>query len=472
MDLGLMKFVTHLVTAFSLIFPFCAFSGDCEDEYSMVIDLEKGINLALSAERKLGNAIGNLRISEDQELLAESELSWQIIPKGDVGYVGGGTAGAGFTVGTGIELSKKFLPGTKIMVNPSFMKAANHYETHLRSSITQPLLRGFGSDFTLAGLHAAQYSRRTATRALYTTKARLVLETIEGMYEIVKQKALVELDRESLKRIEKFYNTTKRKADMGLSDSFDLFRTETEKKQAQDSLSNSLESLQTAEDHLRDVLALSPEQLFEVKLPLEYQPTELDEQEATNTALKNRIELEQVKDELQESQRLEKLACKGMKPELNLVVDYSNFANDEIFTRAWSWSAKRESRWGIGFTTSTNPFSRKEELAYAQSQLATDESSRRLLQVEDNITLDVKQSIRKLRRYNEKIELQKGQIKNAEKAVLLAQLKFEHGQANNFDLIQSEKNLRQALRSAMIAIIDYKMGEYQLMASMGMLMER
>ena len=454
-----------IIIPFLLAFVFCGYADE-----ELVLNLEQGINLALSSDRRIGGPLAALSNAEINLELVESDFDLKITPKGDAGYVGGGDAGAGFTIGTGVELYRKFTTGTRLYFRPSFMKAAHDYRTNLQTSITQPLLRGFGRDYTLSPLYGAQFANRSACRGLYLAQIRLILQTIHGMYEIARQRAFVALEQESLERIQKFCTSTQMKEKIGLCDALDVYRAETELKRAEESLDQSQDRLQDAKDSLRDILALPLDQPLDVDVLIDWTPSSVMVEQAIDVALKNRIEIDQAEDALSESYRLNCIAKKNLDPELNLVVDYSSFRRDEILTRAWT--NKRESKWGVGLTTSTDVLMLSETAAFERSILATEDAERNLQQVNDNIILEVKRAIRGLKRAQTKIANQETQIENAHKEFYLSRLKFEHGLANNFDMVQAEKNLRSAENGLVSSVIDHKVGEFRLLAVLGILADK
>lgn len=430
------------------------------------LDLETGMRLALSTERRMGGAIANVTIADLNLELLESDFDLQIIPRGDTGYVGGGRAGSGVTVGGGIDLYKRFPCGTKVSIQPSLMKAANDYQTNLRIRITQPLLRGFGKEYNFAGIYAAQYASRNARRALYQTQIHQILRVVQGLYEVIKQEQLVKVDNETQERMKKFCVSVKVKEKINLCDSLDVYRAETELKNAEDSFNQSSERLQEAKDNLRDTLALPLDMDIQVDVPIEYNPITLSLEEALEIALQNRIELDRAADRLQDTRRLLRLEKENQWPDLNFTADYSSFICDEVFTSVWT--DKRESKWGFGFTTSGVPKNNN----FEQCLLSLREAERNIEQVRDDIILEVKRTLRILQRASDRIILQDEQINNAQKEYHLARLKFEHGLASNFDLIQAEKNLRAAQTSLIGAIIEHRVTEFRLLSVLGTLTDK
>src|SRR5262249_52144918 len=140
------------------------------------------------------------------------------------------------------------------------------------------------------------------------------------------------------------------------------------------------------------------------------------------------------------------------------------------FTR--SWTGRRESTWGVGFTTSADYDPAALKIAYAQSLISIESAARSLDQVKANLIFEVKKHMRQLLRAHERILLQEEQIQTAKGELLLAQVKFDRGIANNFDVIQAEKSLRTAEHAFWTALIDHIVGQYQLLAAMGLLSDK
>lgn len=456
------------------LYPSLAFSeDDCMDggnDNTIVLTLESSLSRALNYNRQILNTQDSAIKANYQVSVAFSDFDLQIKPNGDIGYIGGGSAGTGGTIGTGIEFSKKFTYGTKVSITPSVMKAHEMTRTNVKTLITQPLLRGFGKNYALSGLRGAQFGLRTATRNYFIAQTHLIVKTVTSLYDVLKSQKNVILNEESYNRVKKFYQAAQLKAKIGLSDPLDTYRAEIEMRQAEDALEASLVKLQESEDAIRDLLALPPEMTILVDIPTLYSPLLLEKEEAVDLALKNRVEFEQAQDQLDESRRLAKLAEDKLWPELNLVLNYSHWGLDQVFT--YPDARKRQSSWGVGFTTAADFNPAADRAAYDQSLLAIEIANRGVEQSIATLTYEVKRSLRHLERTLQRIELQKKQIASAEGELRLAQIKFDRGMGNNFDLIQAEKGFRNAELSYWNALIDHIVGEYQLRETLGLLLEK
>ncbi len=461
---------------FTLLFTTCLFSAQNEEEVGspeepcLLLTLELALSRALECNRQLINTQENYVQSHYSIELAWSEFDVQITPNSRAGYVGGGSAGSGISLGGGIDFSKKFQCGTTLSLEPSILKTKEHYNTDLRALISQPLLRGFGRDYQLSAVKGAQFRLRTAARNLYQAQIQVILRAITSLYEIIKAQKTLEISEESYQRINKYFQAAKLKEKIGLSDALDVYRAEIELHHAEDNLTGAQERLQDAEDALRNLLALPLNTRIQVDVPLVYSPNPFQEDEAIQLAIDNRSEMDQAEDQWRENYRLSSIAQKKLYPELNLVLNYSNCGRDQYFTR--SCSRHRESTWGVGFSTSTDFDPKRDRIAYEQSLLGIDSAGRSIEETRANLTVEVKKALRTLHRAFKRIEVQKKQMHTAEGELHLAQIKFDHGMANNFDVIQAEKSFRSADLTYWGVLIEHIVGQYQLLAAMGSLADK
>lgn len=437
---------------------------------AMVLDLPKAISIALANNLQLKNSEDSTVNAQYQVDSAWSEFDLDISPAGDVGYAGGGCAGSGSAFSTGLNIYKKIPFGTQISVTPLISKTNKTYFTNVRTIITQPLLRGVGKRYNLSPLRSAQFGFRSATRSLFSAQCQLVARVCNCLYDIIKAERGVVLSQESFNRITYFFQAAKLKANIGMSDPLDLHRAELEMQQAEDALKTSQEKMEEAQDVLRDLLALPLDIPIKLNLPVVYAPIKVPFKDALKIAKEHRVEIDQVNDQRQETKRLSCVAKDRLWPELNLVFNYSSCGQDQLFMQCWNWG-RRVSTWGVGLTTSNFDAS-GERVAYEQSLLAIEASTRGMQQTISNVTLEVKRAIRMLERTQQRIDLLQEQIKISEGEMRLAEIKFRRGMSNNFDLIQAEKSLRNAQLNHWNALIDYMMGEVQLRGALGLLLEK
>lgn len=433
------------------------------------LTLDQAVEIAVLNNRALSqsyNALDNAAIVINQ---SQAAFNWQFLPRGETAYTGGGKAGTGLTLGAGFDIFKHFESGTSLTIGPSLLKSNDRYHSNFRFKLCQPLLQGFGREFNLSGVKAAEFAERTAIRAFKKNLGALVLKTIETVYEIVKIEEILNNTNISLEQLCKFKKAMQIKEKLGGMESSDLLRIDIELKQTQEQIETHQDRLTELKENLCELLNLPYEENLDLEAPLAYEEMEIDVATSIHTALNNRIEVEQSWDQLLEMERLRRYAKKKLLPNLNLVLDYTNFAWDETFTG--SFGAKREAKWGIGFTTDGFFDKTVEKGNYEQSLLSLDNAKQACLQLKTTIALEVKRQIQVLMNLNKKIKNHECQYKTYLTQQKMAKIKYFRGFANNYDVIQADKNLRTLKTSIITEVADHMIAKYRLLYTMGLLNE-
>jgi len=433
-----------------------------------VLTLTDVINLALGANRSLISSAYGVDSRKFSLDAAQSDFEWKLFP----GVDAFGTEGAS-RIGAGVTVEKKFVPGPVAAVNPKIVRNydsdfTGDYSGEFGISLTMPLLRGFGSEINLNSIRTAEYSLRTAYRSHYLVRVNIVLEAVSAVFDIVKQQDLVHLYQAQTKSFKDHAMMAKTREKVGLASPLDVYRAEIRLKDTQDSLTRALEALRSANDRLKIVLASPLEQSIQVTAPLDYLPLDITLDKSVATALKNRVELKQIDDQIEETRRTSRIAKNNLLPQLDLVANYTRLGEDDQFNRLLRLN---ENLWTINLTSTTDWKRTAEKAAYQQALLAvkTDELTRwtRI----DSIKREVRQNFDSLLKAQERMQIRNEQINQARGKLALAKIKFGNGMANNFDVIEAETELETARVNLLAAKIEHIVGRYRLRAAMGTLIE-
>jgi outer membrane protein TolC len=211
------------------------------------------------------------------------------------------------------------------------------------------------------------------------------------------------------------------------------------------------------------------EEEIEVEAPLHYDLLRIAKEQAVDTALKNRVELDQAKDNIREAERLSRVAKHNIWPDLDIVLNYSRFGSGNNFGDSTGFD---KDTWNVGLLTSTDLARTVERVAYDQSLLSVQGAQRNYHLLHDEVVREVKRELRNLRGSENSISIRQEQIRQARGQLELSQVKFRFGLANNFDLIDAETNLRNAQTNLLSAVLDYIVGTNRLRGAMGTLLER
>ena len=293
--------------------------------------------------------------------------------------------------------------------------------------------------------------------------------TIGAVYDVIRQRELFQLNEESALRLRVHAEAASAKSKIGLATQIDVYRAGFQQKQAEDSLNTAREAYRAALDNLKILLSLPLEEEVEVEAPLNYNLVRLAKETAVNTALKNRVELDQAKDNIRESERLSRVAKHNIWPNLDVVLNYSRFGSGENFGGSTGFD---QGSWNVGLVTSTDLARTVERVGYDQSLLNVKGAQRNYNLLRDEVVREVKRDFRNLRGSENSIAIQEEQIRQSKGQLELAQVKFRWGLANNFDLIDAETKLRIAQTNLLSAVLQYIVGTNRLRAAMGTLLER
>ena len=426
--------------------------------------LEGAINRALTANRTIAAAIDNLSHSEYSLVAARADFELRIIPevyldlaKGEKDY------------GAAVTLDKKLATGTRVSVSPIIQKAGEAYETGVDVTLTQPLLRGFSTNFNLQGVKQSEYFLRSSQRDLYLTQVNVVLATVSAVYDVIRRREVLQLQQSSYDRSLGYTEAAIVKQRMGMATAIDVYRARIKLSQAESLLVTSREAFQDALDNLRIILAVPIEQPIDVSAPLSYALTDVDEEEALSVSLQERLEVIQIEDMIANLETQSAAAKHNLLPDVDLTLRYSSKGSETSLKES---VRSNKGSVELGLATSGNVSRTREKAQFEQSRIAISSAQRLLDLKRDEIKREVKFALRNLFRTGENIGIQREQIKQSQGKLELAKVKFSRGLASNFDLIEAETELRTAEINLISAVIQYIEGRYRLKAAMGVLIDK
>ncbi|MBF0473631.1 MAG: TolC family protein [Nitrospirae bacterium] len=446
------------ILSFILINPLYAEESD-QKITKISISLTEAIALALNRNTVIK---GNDYTVQGAVLIknsAESEFDLNIAPELNAGLNSYDYSGLG------VGLSKKFLTGTLVTVTPGFYRDMFGYNTVINTSISQPLLRGFGVFYNSDKIDSSDYSLKAAKLQMFQKKTEIALDTIKTAYNAARYKETIDHYKSFINRLNGYIQTSKIKEEVGLATPMDVYRAEIGSKQVSSSLSEEKELYENTINHLKTILALPLTTELEVMTPMEIEPFILTDQEAVNTALIYSIALKQNKIDIEEAKRKSEIARQNILPDLNLVLDFNKtqYIDSSIGTNPQYY--------GIMLKSSTDIFRKQEKTTYQLSIIKINSLNLDLSTKKDELIRQVLQQRYALKKAQELMIIKAELIKYAKGKLALARLKFDHEMADNFDLITAETELNTAEDGLLEARINYISAIYDMRAVLGTLIE-
>lgn len=341
--------------------------------------------------------------------------------------------------------------------------------TDFRATLNQPLLRGFGPNATFYDLRNSVRSRVAQERFYELAKQRLAIEVTSAYYQIVRQRSLLGVSRQSLKRSSGLREASEARMQVGLASKLDVFRAELQSSQTQESLVQSRAALDNALESFRLTLGLAPSEPVEPEdrpladdVSLELEPTEV----LVAKALANRLELQETRDQIHDSERSLALARQNLLPQLDLNLTFSRVGFGPTYGDA---NQVADSRWNLSIASSYPLERSQDRAAKAIAELDLAARKRALAQREQETEGEVLNAVRTLERLKKSIELQRKSVDFSSQQLRLATLRYQRGLASNFDVIDAEGSLVSA-RTALVGLLtDFQVARVQLLRVVGTL---
>jgi outer membrane protein len=326
------------------------------------------------------------------------------------------------------------------------------HTSELNVTLVQPLLRGFGQAASLFALRNARRAREGQERTLALTRQSLIVQVTGAFYQVLRQRQLVEVSRQSLKRSANLKKASQARMLVGMVSKLDVFRAEIQESQASESLVAAETGLDTALESFRVLLGLPPPTPIEpesVRLEAEamlaIEPVEV----LTARALEQRLEVKESRDRIQDARRALGYARQSLLPTLDVNVTMSQTGVGPSLADSLRAIDRR-----IGVTLSAGfPLLRAADRAQQTvGDLNLKAAERNLLQMEMQVEAEVRAAARRIGSLRKSIDLQRQGLALAEQQRRLAILRYQRGLASNFDVVDAEGNLVSA-RTTLVGLL-------------------
>ncbi len=433
------------------------------NESPVRLSLEQAIEIALKNNRTIINAQNSVNSAKLNLSTAHSNFDLKIRP-----FAGGGITDGDQNFNSGLNFSKNLEYGMQVSFSPYMSKNDEDYATSVGLALEIPLFKNFGKLVNTQNIKSSEFSIRSSERALVQTKENIVLETVTSFYNIIEQKKNVEMNQMLAERFKRHTAIAQIKTDVGLAQPLDVYRAQIKEKDAQVSLTDSLEKLQTACNNLKSVLSIPQSREIELHdTPVDSTITKLNINQIEAIAFENSIEIKNALDSLNEKKRAAKIAEHYLLPDLTVFFDYTRSGNDNDFNN--DVFRLSEDSWRVYLTSSSDFKRTSEKNSYRQSLITVRSGELELANQKDQLGKEIKNQVDFLEKSQERIAILEQQIQKAMGKLELSKIKFNNGMADNFDMIEAETELHQAKLNLLSAQIDYIIATYRLRKIIGTL---
>lgn len=341
------------------------------------------------------------------------------------------------------------------------------FSSSLGVQLSQPLLRGAGSEVALESRIQAERNLIYAIRSFELFRQDFSIEVARRFYDIFGQIQSLENQHRNMESV--IFARRKAEAffDVGRTNELDVLRARRSELSSQISLIAAEEALRVELERFKVFLGLDPIEQIQIEAS-EFSaiPVSYNRGSAVDVALANRLDVINRREQLEDQERALRIAENNLLPDLNLDLGYNRASQPEAgFT---SQSLDNES-YSVGVSMEL-PFDRvRERNSLRSSQIALDRAYRSYQEFEDNLIVQVTSALRELTRRWKSLELLRILIKDQEKNERIAQIRVNRGEIDNRDLLEVQQELLEARNNLIRENIDYEITRLRLLRALGIL---
>lgn len=397
-------------------------------------------------------------------------FGWREDLSGSASVLGTGDEAESAQASGGFSLTKLFGSGANLVldIGTNMARSLTFSEDwnpvgDVGFSITQPILRGFGSDIVLEPLTQAERNLVYEVRAFERFRRTFAYDTASRYFNLLESYQRLANQEANFKSLETLTLRNEKLAEAGRLSDIELGQARQNELSSRNQLVVSRASLQSQIDDFKLFLGLPIETslVFDPRV-LESLETgsggDVTEDVAVRYALSNRLDHATVLQQFEDRKRAVKIAADQLRTGLTVSAGagLSSTASKPLdfdLDNA-DWAATLS--WDLPVDVLPERNNYRESLINLQSAARSCEQSA------DSITADIRDEIRVTLASREAYEIQRRAVELAERRIQSTRLKLDAGRSTTRDLLEAENDLLEARNNSTSALIDYTLNRYAL----------
>ncbi len=382
-----------------------------------------------------------------------------------------------------ISLEQYFPTGTTLALEggtratDSSLYESSFYSTRLGMSVTQALLRGFGTDVNLADLRQARLETRMSEFELRGFTETLVAQVERTYWEYALARRQIEIFQESLRIARQQLNDTRQMIDIGRLAKAELAAAQAEVASQEQGLINARSNLETIRLQLLRLLNPPGSGIWDRQIDLIHQPTlpdiKLEDAELhVRLAMRMRPVLNQARLEVM-SDNLQLVKTKnGLLPVMDLFITLGKSGYADSFGNSIS-SLDGDSYDALAGVRFQYPiFNREAKSLHQRALLGRNQAEDALENLSQLVEVDVRTAYIEVNRTKQQITASSATRKFNEEKLRTENEKFRVGKSTNFLVAQAQRDLLVSRIAEVEAVANYLISLINLYQSEGTLLER
>ncbi len=353
--------------------------------------------------------------------------------------------------------------------------------SELNFSISQPLLKGFGTFATKKDILISINDHIRSKHQLKQTIIDLVYNVEDYYWKLVSSYQSMDATKKSLKKARKLLKQNELKVKVGISAPIDILEAKAEVASYESQLIQAEKTVQSAENDLKKILNITSvksrivpvDKPDTIKIPVDFNGFLLE-------ALNNRPDIKRAKLDLENNRIKVKYARNQLLPDLQLTATYytTGQGGDQLIYAPGSifearevigvikkdiWNTINDSisniykNYSIGLNLKMPLSLKKEKAQLTQSRLNLKSSFLSLKKVENNIYAEVMDVVKELETNLKLVESNRIALKLEEQKLKAEEKKLSVGLSTNYQVLNYQRDYANAQTNSLKSVIDYKL---------------
>ena len=423
-----------------------AFDGNYE--YQQVLDKVKKSDMTLDVARSVFRTHFNASLRSDAVVGAQIGQQYRM------------------------SLSRKLNDGSRVEAGVYASQFDDSALSEFRVQYTRPLFSDPERSGVLA-LNKAESDRNHSERVSEVGAEELTARVIQTWYRAYLAEKGVAVQRASQEATEKLVAAVKAKYANDLASSFDVEQAELNAAHSKQSVKDAESLLEQDLDKLKMLLGLNPEDRvdFDFSLLSEDYPSSFEPavEELQQMALNHRLEIIAMKESRDFALQRMEIITRRVGPPIDLSIHYALVGQGDSLDDTLEVDDRRV---GLGLNVSTDFALATEKNQSRLAMLEYQQAERSYKHLVATVKSEIRNAIRQIDRFKEKNLLAERTAELGEKRFTLAKKRYDDGQIDVIELLESQRDLAQARQSGLTANIDLLLAQLNLDLISGQLRDK
>ena len=380
---------------------------------------------------------------------------------------------------------------SRIETNQSFTSVNPRFDSSLFANVTQPLMRGFGTDVTKAPTHIAEQNRLAADHRLRQRVLDTALQVEQAYWDLVFFRRQLDVRKQSLALAAELYENNKKQVEVGTMAPLEIVVAEAEVAAREQEIITTENLIGNTEDQLRNLVTTHQQaDRWAVRfVPSEepmVRPVAITAEQAIQKGLANNPDLKALEMDLASNRLSTKLASDALKPQLDLqatagfaglggdllLLDDSVFPPIVIGTTPGGYpdalsNLFDNATWSVGFIVGLPIGNRAAEADFVQADLVQKRTERTLENARQQLVFNIRTALRNLESDLKRLDAARASRVLQEKKLDAERKKLAVGLSTNYIVLDFQDDLALSRSQELLALVDYEKNLAQLERFMG-----